>query len=498
MTDNLVLEMRGIKKRFTGVQALKGVDFQLKKGEVHALLGENGAGKSTMIKVLGGIYHADAGEIYLNGQQVKIQGARDAQEKKISIIHQEIVLVPHISVAENIFLGREPSKLGMKRSGEMNRRAQEMVAQLGLDIDVREEVCRFPLAQRQMVEIVKAVSFDAQIIVMDEPTSSLTEYEVAQLFSIIKKLKERKISIIYISHKLNELTEIADRVTILRDGSYIGTLATRESSQDQWISMMVNRTLDKYYTHTKHPTRGRALEVKDLTRHGVFENISFHVDKGEVVGFAGLVGAGRSEVMRSVFGVDPYDSGVIELEGKPVTIAGVWHAMSMGLAMLPEDRKKEGLMLKHSVGFNLTLTVLGDFLRGISLNTAKRQAIIDEYVKALSIKTPSAETLAINLSGGNQQKVALAKWLATKPKALILDEPTRGIDVGAKAEIYSIIDTLASEGIAVVIVSSELPEVINMSDRIYVMEQGKMGGELFQKEYTQEKIMYYATRRSRK
>ncbi len=493
MTNEIVLEMKGISKRFSGVHALKCVDFQLRKGEVHALLGENGAGKSTMIKILGGIYQADEGEIYLGGEYVKINGVRDAQEKQISIIHQEIVLVPHISVAENIFLGRELGALGMKNSGEMNQRAQEMVAQLGLDIDVRDEVYKFTIAQQQMVEIVKAVSFDARIIVMDEPTSSLTEHEVAKLFAIIKKLKERQISIIYISHKLNELSEITDRITILRDGNYIDTLVTAKTNQDEWISLMVGRTLDEYYTHTQHSTNGRALEVKNLTRKGVFENISFHVDKGEVVGFAGLVGAGRSEVMRAVFGINSVDSGTVELDSKTVEIKNVRQAMHLGLAFLPEDRKKEGLILKQSVGFNLTLTVLSKFISGIVFKSGKRHEIIERYLSMLSIKIPSETTLAMSLSGGNQQKVMLTKWLATNPKVLILDEPTRGIDVGAKAEIYKIIDALAAEGIAIIIISSELPEVINMSDRVYVMEQGRMGGQLMRAECTQEKIMYYAT-----
>ena len=493
MAENILLEMRGISKRFSGVQALKEVNLILRKGEIHALLGENGAGKSTLIKILGGIYQADEGQIFLNGAPVKIEGVKDAQDKKISVIHQEIVLVPHISVAENIFLGREPTVFGMKKSSEMNRLAQNMVAQLGLTIDVQKEVHSLTIAQQQMVEIVKAVSFDAQIIVMDEPTSSLTEHEVAQLFHIIQELKKRNISIIYISHKMDELSQITDRVTIMRDGQYVDTLNTATSTQEEWIRLMVGRSLEEYYTRTRRPTQGRAIEVKSLTKNGVFKEISFHADKGEIVGFAGLVGAGRSEVMRAIFGVDSLDSGSIALEGKPVVIRSVSQAMKMGLALLPEDRKKEGLILKNSVGFNLTLTVLDNFLSGIHLNHKKRMSIIDTYMQSLSIKAPGETTLANNLSGGNQQKIVLAKWLATKPKVLILDEPTRGIDVGAKAEIYNIIDLLAAEGIAIILISSELPEVMNMSDRIYVMEQGRITGELNHTNCTQEKIMFYAT-----
>ncbi|MEM1485840.1 sugar ABC transporter ATP-binding protein [Oscillospiraceae bacterium PP1C4] len=494
MSNNVILEMRNIEKRFSGVYALKGVNLVLEKGEVHALLGENGAGKSTLIKVLGGIHASDGGEIYIDGQKAQIDGITDAQAKGISIIHQEIVLVPHISVAENIFLGREPlNKFGLKDTAAMNQKAQEMVSQLGLDIDVTKEVFYLTIAHQQLVEIVKAVSFDSKIIVMDEPTSSLTEHEVEQLFKIIRNLKAKGVGVIYISHKLNELFEITDKITVMRDGEYVDTKITKETDMNELIALMVGRELKEYYVRSEHQLGDTALEAKNLARNRVFEDISFHVSKGEIVGFAGLVGAGRSEIMKAVFGIDPIDSGVICLEGKQVAIKNVQNAMANGIAFIPEDRKKEGLILKNTVAFNMTLTVLKDFIKFAFVNKKKKSSIIDQYIKSFSIKTPSTDQLVSNLSGGNQQKVVLAKWLATKPKVLILDEPTRGVDVGAKSEIYAIIDRLANEGMAVIIISSELPEIVNMCDRVYVMAQGRINGELRREEFSQEKIMYYAT-----
>lgn len=494
MEDKVVLEMQGIAKQFGGVYALQEVNFSLREGEVHALLGENGAGKSTLIKVLGGIHKADEGKIFIDGKETKIEGVKDAQDKGISIIHQEIVLVPHISVAENIFLGKEPvNKLGIKDRKRMNAEAQKMAAALGLDIDVTKEVFYLTIAQQQMVEIIKAVSFNSRIIVMDEPTSSLAEREVEHLFEIIGKLKKQGVSIIYISHKLSELFAITDRITVMRDGRYINTKVTSETTMNELISMMVGRALTEYYTRTQHSIGDAVFQVKDLNKKGSFENVSFNVRKGEIVGFAGLVGAGRSEIMKVVFGVDQLDSGEIYLDGKQVRFRNVKDAIKHGIALIPEDRKKEGLILKNSVAFNITVTVQDKYKKGIIENKKIRNGIINKYIRAFAIKTPSVSQLTNNLSGGNQQKVVLAKWLATEPKVLILDEPTRGVDVGAKAEIYSIIDDLARKGMAVIMISSELPEIINICDRAYVVSQGRITGELNREDFSQERIMHYAT-----
>lgn len=494
MENNIILKMDGIEKQFAGVYALKGVQLSLERGEVHALLGENGAGKSTLIKILGGIYKSDGGTICIDNKEVKIDSVKDAQEQGISIIHQEIVLVPHISVAQNIFLGREPlNKYGLKDLKKMNQEAQKMVQALGLDIDVTEEVSQLSIAKQQMVEIIKAVSFNAKIIVMDEPTSSLAVNEVEHLFEIIKKLKNQGVSIIYISHKLNELFSITDRITILRDGTYIDTKVTAKTNMDELISLMVGRELTEYYTRSEHTIGDVAFEALNLNQKGVFEDVSFYINSGEIVGFAGLVGAGRSEIMKAIFGVDRLDSGKLLLHGKEVKIRNVKDAIDLKIALIPEDRKKEGLILKNSVEFNMTVTVQDEYKKGIKVDNVKKSKIVNEYLNAFSIKTSSPKQLTNKLSGGNQQKIVLAKWLATKPEILILDEPTRGVDVGAKSEIYTIIDKLAKEGMAVILISSELPELINMCDRIIVVADGRITGELSREKFSQEKIMYFAT-----
>lgn len=492
--ENYVLEMRQIDKKFTGVYALQGVNLKLQKGEVHALLGENGAGKSTLIKVLGGIHKADNGQILLEGKEVTIQSVKEAQELGINIVHQEIVLVPHISVAENIFLGREPvTKTGLKDKKKMIREARELVMQLGLDIDVTKDVYFLTIAQQQLVEIIKAVSFNSKIIVMDEPTSSLAEREVAYLFEVIRKLRGQGVGIIYISHKLNELFAITDKITVLRDGQYVDTKVTTETTMDELIKMMVGRDLTEYYSRGEHSIGDVAFEVKGLNRKGIFEDVSFKLNKGEIIGFAGLVGAGRSEIMQAIFGVTPFDSGQIYLDGQNIKFKNVGDAIKKGIALIPENRKKEGLVLKNTVAFNITLTVQEQYKKFIHVNRKKHDALVNKYIKAFSIKTPSQDQLVNNLSGGNQQKIVLAKWLATNPKVLILDEPTRGVDVGAKSEIYTIIDKLAQEGMAVILISSELSELINMCDRIYIVAQGQITGELTHEDFNLEKIMYHAT-----
>lgn len=489
-----VLEMQGIKKSFSGIYALSGIDFSLELGEVHALLGENGAGKSTLIKVLGGIHQPDCGVIKIGGKEVRIHNVPEARENGIGIIHQEIVLVPYLTVAQNLFLGREIVKNGVVDMAETNRRAEEMIAALGVKIGADTIVEELTIAQQQMVEIVKAVSFNGKIIVMDEPTSSLSNEEVEQLFEIIAKLKEEKVSIIYISHRMEELFRISDRVTVIRDGEYVGTKKTSETNPNELVAMMVGRDLESFYSRDFQDLEKAEtmLEVKNLTCEGVFEDISFRVRKGEILGFAGLVGAGRSEIMESIFGARPHQSGEILLNGKKVEFKNPMQAIKAGISLVPEDRKKQGLVLGNSVSFNLTLASLRFYMNGIAISEKKKRTVIDQYFGRLRIKAASPDIEAGSLSGGNQQKVVLGKWLATKPDVLILDEPTRGVDVNAKFEIYSTINHLAKEGIAIIMVSSELPEIINMCDNVCVIRDGRMAGKLAKDELSQEGIMKYA------
>lgn len=490
-----VLEMIGIKKSFSGIYALSGIDFSLEQGEVHALLGENGAGKSTLIKVLGGIYQPDEGTIKIQGKEVKINGVPAARENGIGIIHQEIVLVPYLTVAQNLFLGREiKTSIGTIDFKEQNRRAEEMIASLGVGIKADSVVETLTIAQQQMVEIVKAVSFNANIIVMDEPTSSLSNEEVEQLFQIIENLQKKQVSIIYISHRMEELFRISDRVTIIRDGKYVGTRKTSETNPNELVAMMVGRDLESFYArdYCDMEKAEVAMSVKGLTCDGTFEDVSFDVHKGEILGFSGLVGAGRSEIMESIFGARPYTKGEVYLKGEKVHFKNPMQAIKAGVALVPEDRKKQGLVLGNSVAFNMTLSSLRFYMNGIAISEKKRKAVIDEFSQKLRLKAASTDIEAGSLSGGNQQKVVLGKWLATKPEVLILDEPTRGVDVNAKFEIYTTINELAKQGIAIIMISSELPEIINMCDNVCVVRAGKLVGKLKKDELTQEEIMKYA------
>ncbi|AIF50881.1 sugar ABC transporter ATP-binding protein [Pelosinus sp. UFO1] len=492
--SKVVLEMKNIHKRFPGVYALKDVNFALEAGEVHGVLGENGAGKSTLMKVLGGIYNVDEGEIYIDGQGVKIHDVIDSQNAGVSIIHQELVLVPHMSVAENIFSGREPTgKFGFIKQDIMLEEAQKLLDFFNLGIDASQLVYKLNIAEQQMVEVARAISFNSKILVMDEPTSSLTEKEVGFLFQTIENLKSQGVGIIYISHRMSELFRITDRITVMRDGQYIGTKVTKETNVNELISMMVGRELTSYYHKIAHELGENALEVRSLSREGVFSGINFEIKKGEILGFSGLVGAGRSEIMKSIFGLDPIDSGEVYIHGEKVVIQSPSDAMDLGIALVPENRKDEGLILKGSVGYNMTLRVLDEFIKGIGVNTRKEEEIINTYVEKLGIKSASSSQLVSNLSGGNQQKVVIAKSLAANPQILILDEPTRGVDVGAKAEIYAIMNRLAQEGVSIIMISSELPEIINMSDRVIVIHNGSIAGILNRDEFSQEKIMHMAT-----
>lgn len=493
MTEKL-FEMQNVDKRFPGVYALKGVNFELKSGEVHALLGENGAGKSTLMKILSGIYTIDNGKIFINGKEEKIDSVKDAQNLGISIIHQELALVPHLSVAENIYLGREPkTKAGLIDFPTINKNVQKLLEEFGLNIDARREISSLTVAQQQMVEIIKAVSFNSKIIIMDEPTSSLTDKEVTFLFNTIVNLKEHGVGVVYISHRMEELFQISDRITVLRDGEYVGTVVTKETDQDELISMMVGRKLDSYYVRDFLTPGEPILEVKNLTRKNVLNNINFELKKGEILGFSGLVGAGRSELMKCIFGLDAFHKGEIFVEGKKVEINQPNDAINAGIAYVPESRKEEGLFLIESIRYNVSIKILDKFMKLLKINKKIENDEVNKYIDSLSIRTPSPEQHVGKLSGGNQQKVLIAKWLATQPKVLIVDEPTRGVDVGAKAEIYSIMNELVKEGVSIIMISSDLPEVINMSDRVAVMAEGIIQTVLDKEDISQEKIMFYAT-----
>lgn len=489
-----LLEMTGVMKRFPGVYALKGVDFELESGEVHALLGENGAGKSTLMKILGGIYSIDEGKIFIDGNEVTIDGVKDAQEYGISIIHQEISLVPYLSIAENIYLGREPLlKTGLIDRRALYRNAQKFLDDFDLGLSAKTSVNKLTVAQQQMIEIIKAVSFQSKIIVMDEPTSSLSDKEVDFLFKTIRNLKKQGVGIVYISHRMNELFEITDRITIMRDGAYVGTVVTKDTKNDVLISMMVGRELTNYYVRDFSSTNDCILKVSNLTKKGVLDHTSFELRKGEILGFSGLVGAGRSELMKCIFGLDSFEQGEIFINGKKTVIKNPNDAIKNGIAYVTENRKEEGLFLIRSVEYNTTIKILDNFIKYFRVDSNYEKNQTDKYINELSIKTPSRHQNVGNLSGGNQQKVLISRWLATKPRVLILDEPTRGVDVGAKAEIYSIMNKLAKEGVSIIMISSELPEVINMSDRVAVMCKGKIQTILNRDRFSQETIMHYAT-----
>ncbi|MBT2658606.1 sugar ABC transporter ATP-binding protein [Bacillus sp. ISL-18] len=489
-----LLEMKGVTKRFPGVYALKGANFELELGEVHALLGENGAGKSTLMKILNGIYSIDEGKVYINGNEVQISSVKDAQKYGISIIHQEISLVPYLSIAENIYLGREPlTKTGFIDQKTMYENAQKYLDVFDLGLAAHTAVNKLNVAQQQMIEIIKAVSFNSKIIVMDEPTSSLTEKEVEFLFKTIRNLKEQGVGMVYISHRMNELFEITDRITVMRDGTYIGTVITKDTTYDKLIAMMVGRELTNYYVRDFTASDECVLKVSNLTKKGVVENASFELRKGEILGFSGLVGAGRSELMKCIFGLDLFEQGEIFVKGSKVTIKNPNDAIKNKIAYVTENRKEEGLFLTQSVQYNLTIKILDEFMKFFRVNSKYESNETNNYIRDLKIKTPSPEQEVKNLSGGNQQKVLISRWLATKPQVLILDEPTRGVDVGAKAEIYSIMNQLVKEGVSIIMISSELPEVINMSDRVAVMCKGKIQTILNKDRFNQETIMHYAT-----
>ena len=495
MNEKILLQMKQIHKSFPGVKALQGVDFELRAGEVHALLGENGAGKSTLIKVLGGIYLAEEGDVFIEGEKVVIDGVSASKANGISIIHQELVLVPYMTIAENIFLGREPTKRGFIDHEVMENEAGKLLDAYHMNLSPGAFIKDLTIAQQQMVEIVKAISYHSKILVMDEPTSSISDKEVEFLFETMRALTKKGVGIIYISHKMDELEQICDRVTVLRDGTFVGTEVVKETTRDRLITMMVGRELTKYYTRDYKKTGDVVLKCENLSDGKLVKGASFKLHQGEIVGFAGLVGAGRSETMKCMFGLTPCQTGAVSVNGNPVKIKSPLDAMRYGIALVPEDRKQEGLYPVQSVRFNSTIEVLNSFMKGFLVNHKKEDEITRKYIEMMDTKTPSQDQLIGNLSGGNQQKVMIGRWLATSPKILILDEPTRGVDVGAKSEIYATMNELVKEGMSIIMISSELPEILNMSDRVYVMCDGRITGCFHHDEnVTQEQIMKLAAK----
>ncbi|OWF74495.1 sugar ABC transporter ATP-binding protein [Yersinia alsatica] len=489
-----ILEAEGISKQFPGVKALNKVGIKIKPGSVHALMGENGAGKSTLMKCLIGIYHPDEGTIKVKGEVVTFSDTLDALHAGIAMIHQELNLVPHMTVAENIWLGREPVHYGLVNHDLLNSKTGDLLQHLNIRLKPEMVVGELNIASQQMVEIAKAVSYDADILIMDEPTSALTEGEVFHLFAIINELKEQGKGIIYISHKMDEIFEITDEVSIFRDGMFVATDKTENLTKQSLITMMVGRELTHMFPKFNNNIGEEVLKVSALRRDGLFRDISFTVKRGEILGVAGLVGAGRSEVMESLFGMHPADSGEIFIEGLPVKIDSPSKAIEQGLAFLTEDRKKSGLFLVLSVVENMSIVNLSEYInkKGFVSHGQMAQDCM-EQIKKLNIKTPTMDQIINNLSGGNQQKVLIARWLLAQPKILILDEPTRGIDVGAKSEIYRLISELANRGVAIILVSSELPEILGMSDRVMVMHGGHITGILDKQDASQEKIMALAS-----
>lgn len=488
----VVLEAENISKTFPGVKALNSVNIKVNEGEVLALVGENGAGKSTLTKILSGLHRADggSGKILLDGKDAHFQNSREAKENGLITIFQELSLVPGLSVAENIFLGNIPrTKMGLIDWKELNRRAEGILKEIELDIPPTELLGNLSISKQQMVEIARALSQGAKIIIFDEPTSSLTETEKDVLFKNIRKLKAKKVGIIYISHKMDEVFEITDRVAVLRDGQNSGELITSEASLEDIIQLMIGRVIDDYFHKNEAEKGAEVLKVENLTSEGLFEDISFSVRSGEVVGLYGLVGAGRSEVAESIFGARKFDSGKVYFDGKEVKIHTTSDAVELGMGFLPEDRKVQGLILGMSCKENISIAKLPRITRYGFIAQKEEKEIFDEYKQKLSISTPGALAKVVTLSGGNQQKIVLGKWLSLNPRLLILDEPTRGIDVGSKAEIHKLIAKLAESGIAVIVISSEMPEMMGVSDRIITMRAGRITGEFAGDQVTEKNLI---------
>lgn len=492
-----ILQVQNLSKSFLGVKALDNIQFNLQKGEVHALMGENGAGKSTFMKILMGLLKPDSGEIIFEGETLKSNNVHGNLRKGISMIHQEILVVPELTVAQNIFLGRETNYRSWLNDKVINQKAQEILDAIGVKINAQTKIKNLSIAEMQMIEIAKAISNNAKVIIMDEPTSALTDNEVTMLFKIIKDLKAKGVAIIYISHKMDEIYEITDRITVLRDGKYIATKNTNELDKNALIALMVGRELNDLRAAFRflenNSLKGESiLSVQNLTKKGKFKDINFEVHAGEVLGIAGLMGAGRTEIARAIFGLDKYDSGEIRLKGNKVEIKSPEDAIRNGIGYVSEDRKALGFIPALSIKENISLSSLGNFSKTWFVNSSNEYEATKQLANDLKIKSTSINQKVMTLSGGNQQKVVIGKVLLTSPSLVILDEPTRGIDIGAKFEIYKLINQLTEKGIAVIMISSELPEILGISDRIMVLSKGKQTALLSKQEATQEKIMQYA------
>ena len=497
----VILTMKDIDKSFPGVHALDHVNFEVKRGEVHALMGENGAGKSTLMKVLTGIYQKDSGTITYKGQETEFHNTKEAQEAGVVIVHQELNMVGDLTVAQNIFIGREPKKGFRIDDKKMIEDSKKLFQDLNIEIDPREKMNNLTVGKQQMCEIAKAISHKAEVIIFDEPSAALTEKEIADLFEIIRDLRKKGLGIVYISHRMDEIKVITDRVTVMRDGGYVGTLITAESTKEDIINMMVGRVI--YEDPKQHsmvaPDAPVVLKVEHLNAGKMVQDVSFELRKGEILGFSGLMGAGRTETARALFGADPKQSGKISVMGKDgklqeVTINSPQDAVKYGIGYLSEDRRRYGVVVQKSVTENTTLATMEEYTSGLMINKGKEKKVTEKYINELATKTPSPDQLVVNLSGGNQQKVVIAKWLTRDSDILIFDEPTRGIDVGAKNEIYKLMNRLAAEGKSIIMISSEMTEVLRMSDRIIIMCEGKVTGNIDISEATQEHIMSKATR----
>lgn len=488
----ILLEMKGIGKSFPGVKALEGVHISVRAGQVHALLGENGAGKSTLIKILSGAYVKDEGQIFWEGQPVEIRTPQDAQQLGISTIYQEFNLAPHLSIAENIFLGHLPRKGLLVDWAYVRQRAQEILESLGVMLSVDTLTSELSVAEQQLVEIAKALNRQTRILIMDEPSAVLGEKDLEKLFAVVRQLQAKGIGIIYISHRLREIFELADAVTVLKDGRYVDTRNVADVTMDDLVRLMIGRELTDVYPKRTPKVGELLLEVKNIQREGVLHNISFQLRAGEIVGFAGITGSGRTELARVIFGADPYTGGEMLLAGQPYKVTSPADAIGRGVALVTEDRKRQGLLLKLSVTINTTISGLKKLTRNNIIRLKDELNLVQRFIKQLSIKTPGPSFLVVNMSGGNQQKVVLARWLSIGTRLFILDEPTRGIDVGSKSEIYQIMADLAAQGVGILMISSELPEVLGMSDRIMVMREGRIVKQLSRAEASEETIMHYA------
>ncbi|WP_088008561.1 sugar ABC transporter ATP-binding protein [Indiicoccus explosivorum] len=490
-----MITMKGISKSFSGNKVLDNVDFSLEKGEIHALMGENGAGKSTLMKILTGIYSRDSGTVTVKGKEVNFRAPREAEEAGIAVIHQELNILPDLSVTDNLFLGKERTAgpTGILKTKEMREQTRSVLAELGLHVNPSQPARTLSVGQQQIVEIAKALSANAEVIIMDEPTAALTDREIATLFETIERLQKKGVSFVYISHRMEEIFSICDRITVLRDGEYVGTKRIADTSFEEIVQLMVGRELGERFPKRSADIGDVRLSVAGLSRKGCFRDVDFTVRQGEVVAIAGLMGAGRTEVAQSLFGYKKPDGGTIEFDGRPVKIDSPQAAKRLGIGYVTEDRKSEGLILDFTVEENISLTNYASISKNGVVSAPKERSLYEQMVERIGIRTSGPDQAVKSLSGGNQQKVVIAKWLGIAPKLLILDEPTRGVDIGAKKEIYSIINGLAEQGVSILMISSELPEVLGMADRVLVMHEGRLAADLPKAELTQELIMHHAT-----